>query len=135
VSSRRRAENVLTAEVVLTLQAAQTLPREELEEATLHVADVLAEYITEISDGASASANFETCSIEIDMLLTGPSQADVHGQLTRVIAALDEHCALKLRPAEQRNAPANSLALTASATQFVAPLKPGGDPAKRLVPA
>ena len=121
----RRREDLLTAEVILTLQAAEPISRDALEEATLHVEDVLIEHVTEIADGASASANFENCAIEIDMLLSGASQADIHQQIAGVLMVLDKYCALKLGPRKRsRQAAAPSLALTASAAQFA-----------RLVPA
>jgi hypothetical protein len=113
-------DDLLTAEVILTLQATQTVPREALEDATLHVEEVLIEHMVDIADGASASANFEASSIEIDLLLSGNTQADIHQQIAQVLIALDKYCALKLGiPAPLRQAPAQSLAVTASAAQFV----------------
>jgi hypothetical protein len=122
---QRNPKMLVTAEVILTLQAVQPVSRDELEEATLHVEEVFAEHLADLTGGASASANFETCSIEIDLALSGPSRADIHQQTAQVIAALDEHSALRLRPeAQPRSAPQNALALTASATQFVPQLVP-----------
>lgn len=122
---RRNQSELVSAEVILTLQAAQRVPRSELEEATLHVDEVLAEHLVDLTDGASASANFKTCSIEIDLALSGPSRADIHQQMAHIIAALDEHCELNLRPGSQpRSTSQNTLALTASATHFVPQLVP-----------
>jgi hypothetical protein len=120
MTARSRKDDLLTAEVILTLQATQPVPREALEEATMHVEDVLIEHMADISDGASASANFEASSIEIDMLLSGSTQADIHQQIAQVLIALDKYCALKLGiPKPRREKAVQSLAVTSSAAQFV----------------
>jgi len=65
-------------EAILRLAPARSVTRADLEDATMEVERVLEQYALEITDGASASANFETPSIEIDIVLTGGSIGELY---------------------------------------------------------
>ena len=49
-------------------------------------------------DGASASANFETGCIEIDIMLTGASMGELHQKVALIVTQLDRYCSLRIAP-------------------------------------
>lgn len=105
---------------VLRLSPTTRISREQLEEATLQVEEALAEHANDLTDGASASANFAECSIEIDLLLDGASVGELHEKLAQVILRLEQHCNVSIAPgpsAAEIVAPA--LAVTSTASQIV----------------
>ncbi len=85
---------VVEAATVLTLKAHRRATRPALEEATLHVEQILGEHVADIAPGASACADFENDTIEIDMILTGSSPTELHQQLATIIGTLEQHSAL-----------------------------------------
>jgi hypothetical protein len=107
---------------ILRLAPVVPVSREELEAATMHVESVLAEHANSITDGASASANFADCSIEIDLQLDGSSVAELHEKLAQVIKQLEQHGDLNLVP---RPAAADivgpALVVRSTATQVAVP--------------
>jgi hypothetical protein len=105
------------ASMVLTLSAGETVPRSVLEDLTVHVEEVLGEHVADIAPGASASANFPTSSIEIDLVLEGETPADVHQLLAVVIARLERHCGMNIRTGSALSHP---LSLTSTASQVSA---------------
>jgi hypothetical protein len=107
---------VIEAAAVLTLKVQRHVPRAVLEEATFHVEQILGEHAADIAPGASACADFENDTIEIDMTLTGNSSAELHQQLATIIDTLDRHSALHIREGLH-----NHLTLTASATRVAQP--------------
>src|SRR5579859_4515436 len=94
-----RATNRVEASVSLVLSASESVPREVLEDLTLHVEEVLEEHAADIAPGASASANFATSSIEIDAVLEGEDPAEVHRRLAELISCLQQHGGLRIRMA------------------------------------
>lgn len=105
---------------VLRLAPTARMSREQLEDATLRVEEALAEHAKDLTDGASASANFADCSIEIDLLLDGASVGELHEKLAQVILRLEEHCNISIAPAPSTTEiVAPSLALTSTASQVV----------------
>jgi hypothetical protein len=118
--SHRANTEAQTMSAVLRLSPTARMSREQLEEATLRVEEALAEHATDLTDGASASANFADCSIEIDLLLDGASVGELHEKLAQVILRLEEHCNVSIRPgpsAAELVAPA--LAVTSTASQVM----------------
>lgn len=79
-------------EAVLRLAPVHPVSREELEEATMEVEQVLDQYALSITDGASASANFATGSVEIDLVLTGTTMGELHQKVALVVTQLDRYC-------------------------------------------
>jgi hypothetical protein len=116
VSETLTAPQLIEAAVVLTLKVAPNVSREDLEKATLHVEGILDKHASQIARGASACADFERESIEIDLVLTGGSPAELHQQLAIVIGTLEENCTLHLRGNNE-----NQLVLTSSTTHFAQP--------------
>ena len=111
------APNQVEANAVLTLTAGEALPRDDLESLTAHVEEVLRVHAEDIAPGASASANFATNSIEIDLVLEGETPADVHRRLAEVIGRLQQHGGLSIRSDHHTTA----LYLTSTASQVAAP--------------
>jgi type II secretory pathway component PulF len=107
---------------VLRLTPVVPISREELEAATMHVESVLAEHTNSITEGASASANFADCSIEIDLMLDGSSVGELHEKLAQVITQLEQHSEFNIAP---RPAVADlvgpALVVRSTATQVAAP--------------
>jgi hypothetical protein len=108
MSKTLRATPVIEAAVILTLKAARNLSREEFEEATLYVEQILNEHVAQ---SASACADFEHESIEIDMILTSDSLAELHQQLAIIVGTLEENCTLSVHGGHD-----NKLVLMSSTT-------------------
>lgn len=83
---------MIEMEAVLRLAPVHPVEREELEDATMEVEQVLDQYALAITDGASASANFETGCIEIDTVLTGASMGELHQKVALIVTQLDRYC-------------------------------------------
>ncbi len=113
MSKTLRVSPVMEAAVVLTLETPQAISRAALEEAAISVERILDEHVSQITRGASGCADFEHERIEIDMVLTGDSPAELHRQLAIVIGTLEQHCALDVA--------GNQLMLTSSTTQVAQP--------------
>jgi hypothetical protein len=85
-------------EAILRLAPARPVTRADLEDATMEVERVLEQYALEITDGASASANFETPSIEIDIVLTGGSIGELYQKVALIVTQIDRYCSLQVAP-------------------------------------
>jgi hypothetical protein len=86
-------------EAILRLAPVNAVSREALEEATMEVDQVLEQYALAITDGASASANFETGCVEIDIVLTGASMGELHQKVALIVTQLDRYCdSLRIAP-------------------------------------
>ncbi len=83
---------MIEMEAILRLAPVNTVSREALEDATMEVDQVLEQYALSITDGASASANFETGSVEIDIVLTGASMGELHQKVALIVTQLDRYC-------------------------------------------
>lgn len=77
-------------EVVLTLEAAEPMPREVLEAWTARAEGALEERAAQLALGASAAANFATNSIEIDFVVAVESPAEIYDCVGRVVRILQE---------------------------------------------
>ena len=86
----------MALEGVIQLMPAVPVPREELEAATLHVQDVLDEHTNDITNGASASANFARGCIEIDLVVEGESIGELHQRIAVVIGRLEQYCEIPI---------------------------------------
>jgi len=91
-------DQMIEMEAVLCLAPVHSVSRGELEEATMEVEQVLDQYALAITDGASASANFETGCIEIDFVLTGASMGELHQKVALIVTQLDRYCSLRIAP-------------------------------------
>ena len=109
--------STIEASALITLKAPRRVPRELLEAAAIHVEDVLGEQVADIAPGASACADFEHDTIEIDVTLVGGSPAELHRHLARVIGALEQHSAFVIGTDG-----GDRLALMSSATEMTAPV-------------
>jgi len=78
-------------EAIVRLAPLAPVSRETLEEATIDVEQVLAQQTLEITGGASASANLQTGSIEIDVALTGETMGELAQKLALIVTRLDHH--------------------------------------------
>lgn len=83
---------MIEMEAILCLAPVDPVSREALEDATMEVDQVLEQYALAITDGASASANFETGSVEIDIVLTGASMGELHQKIALIVTQLDRYC-------------------------------------------
>jgi len=111
-----RTAPAVEATAVLVLKAPPHVPRQILEGATFDVERILGEHVADIAPGASACADFEHDSIEIDVSLTGRSPTELHQSLAIVIDTIERHCALDNPDGER-----NRLTLTSSATSMTPP--------------
>ncbi|HWY18056.1 MAG TPA: hypothetical protein VNY27_05015 [Solirubrobacteraceae bacterium] len=98
---------------VLTLKASRDVSRRTLEETALDIEQILGEHVADIAPGASACANFENDSIEIDVSLTGDSPTELHQRLAAIIGVIERQRALNVHGNGQ-----DELVLTSSATQM-----------------
>lgn len=103
------------AAVVLTLEATRHTSREALEEATFRVERILDEHMADIAPGASACADFEHHSIEIDISLAGLPPTELHRRLATIVDTLEQHCAL-----DAHDDTRGLLTLASSVTRLVA---------------
>jgi hypothetical protein len=85
-------EQTIEMEAILGLAASHAVGREDLEEATMEVERVLDEFVIAITDGASASADFEAGCIEVDLILTGASMGELYQKVALVVTQLDRYC-------------------------------------------
>jgi hypothetical protein len=115
MSDISRTVAAIEATAVLTLKAPRHVSRQALEEASFDVERILGEHAADIAPGASACANFENDSIEVDVSLTGDSSTELHRHLATIIDTLDRHHPLNVHGGRDR------LILTSSATQMVQP--------------
>ncbi len=109
--------STIEASALITLKAPQRVPRELLEAAAFHVEEVLGDHVADIAPGASACADFEHDTIEIDVTLVGGSPAELHQRLAIVIGALEQHSALVIGADG-----VDRLALMSSSTEMAAPV-------------
>jgi hypothetical protein len=115
-------------EAVLRLAPIRPVGREELEDATMEVEQMLDQYALQVTDGASASANFETGCIEIDIVLTGASMGELHQKVALIVTQLDRG-SLRIAPLGAAQSAHLPLAMQGSQTRLRTP-----DPSP-LVPA
>lgn len=109
--------STIEASALITLKASQRMPRELLEAAAFHVEEVLGDHVADIAPGASACADFEHDTIEIDITLVGSSPAELHQHLAVVIGALEQHSALVIGSDGD-----DRLVLMSSATEMATPV-------------
>lgn len=108
---------MIEMEAVLRLAPVHPVGREELEDATMEVEQVLDQYALAITDGASASANLKTGCIEIDIVLTGASMGELHQKVAIVVTQLDRYCdSMRIAPLGVAQ-PAAHLPLTLQGSQ------------------
>jgi hypothetical protein len=113
----------ITAQAVISLHAFPSVSREELEEKTLHVQEVLDERTLDLTEGASASANFKTCSIEVDVTLDGESMAEIHQRLAIILGRLERYCELNVAQAlAASTSTVPRIAVGSTATSVAAPV-------------
>lgn len=89
---------MIEMEAVLCLAPMKAVGREALEDATMEVEQALDQHALEITDGASASANFEAGCIEIDFVLSGASMGELHQKVALIVTQLDRYCGLPIAP-------------------------------------
>jgi hypothetical protein len=92
------AGQTIEMEAVLGLAPAHPVEREELEDTTMEVERVLQEYVVPITDGASASTNFEQSCIEVDLVLTGATMGELYQKVALIVTQLDRYCAMNIAP-------------------------------------
>lgn len=92
----------IAMQAVLELRPLGPVTQDELEAATMEVEDVLASHALDLTEGASASANLSTGSIEIDLLITGASAGELHQKVALVVTQLDGHCSINIAPLGER---------------------------------
>jgi hypothetical protein len=91
---------MIEMEAVLGLAPAQPIGREGLEDTTMEVERVLDQYAVSITDGASASANFEMGCIEVDLVLRGATMGELYQKVALVVTQLDRYCGMDIAPLE-----------------------------------
>jgi hypothetical protein len=126
-----RAEQTIEMEAILTLAPVSQVARDALEDVTMDVERVLDERVLPITDGASASANFETGCIEVDITLVGATMPELYQKVALIVTQLDRYCDINiavLHP-EATNLPA--MTVQGSQMRRVAPPQPDAG----LVPA
>jgi hypothetical protein len=83
---------MIEMETILGLAPANPVDRGALEAATMEVEQVLEQHALGITEGASASANFETETIEIDVVLRGETMSELYQKVALIVTQLDRHC-------------------------------------------
>jgi hypothetical protein len=96
MATRTTSDVTLEMEAVLRLASIVPVSREQLEEATMEVERALDEHTLDLADGASASTNFQTDSIEIDVRLVGASVSELHQKVALIVTQLDRYCSLDI---------------------------------------
>jgi len=91
---------MIEMEAVLGLAPVHPVARTALEDTTMEVERVLHEYVLAITDGASASANFETGCIEVDVVLTGATMSELYQKVALIVTQLDRYCGMNIAPFE-----------------------------------
>jgi len=119
LASPTTPHSVLTMEAVVRLAPVQRVSSEELEDATMEVERTLAEHTLDLTDGASASANFAEGTVEIDLQLTGGSVGELHQRIALVITQLDRYCGLNI--GLPSDIPRPPMTVQSSATQVLVP--------------
>jgi hypothetical protein len=110
---------MITMDAILQLAPVVPIPREQLEDAVMEVEEALDQHALELTDGASASANFENGWIEIDLRLTGATVGELHQKIALIVTQLDQYCSLSIGPLPGQAFPRSPLTVQASATQLV----------------
>jgi hypothetical protein len=90
------AGQIIEMEGILALEPTNQVGREALEDATMDVERVLDEYVLPITNGASASANFENGSIEVDIVLQGATVGELYQKIALIVTQLDRYCDLNI---------------------------------------
>lgn len=111
-----RTASAIEATAVLTLRAPRGVSRRALEETTFHIERILGEHVADIAPGASACADFENDSIEIDVSLTGDSPTELHQHLATIVDVLERQRGLSIHDDGR-----DRLVLISSATQMAQP--------------
>jgi len=111
-----------TANAVLFVAFREPMSRDQLETMTPRLQKVMDEHAPD-AEGASASANFETSEVEIDLSLVGVSISAVHEKIANVIRALELHGGIDpatLAPSSRSDAAsAPEMTVRSSETQLV----------------
>jgi hypothetical protein len=111
----------VTANAILFVAFRQPMSREQLEATTLRLQEVMDEYASD-AEGASASANFETSEIEIDLSFVDVAMSVVHEKLAGVVRALEVHGGIDpetLGPSRAGASTAPEMTFRSSETQLV----------------
>ncbi len=113
------SDQTIEMEAILRLAPVDPVSREALEDAAMEVDQVLEQYALAITDGASASANFETGSVEIDIVLTGSSMGELHQKVALIVTQLDRYCdSMRIAPLDDAHPEHLPLALQGSQTRL-----------------
>lgn len=91
-------DQMIEMEAIVGLAPVNPVSREKLEEAAIEVERVLDEHALAITDGASASANFETRCVEIDIVLTGATMGELYQKIALIVTQLDRHSSMRVAP-------------------------------------
>lgn len=108
-------QGTTTASAVLFVAFHEPLSREELEATTLRLQEVL-DMDAAAADGASASANFATGEVEIDLSIVGVSISAVHETIANVVAALERYGGIDPRTLGSRSPSAATTPVTVRST-------------------
>ena len=112
------AGQTIEMEAVLRLAPVHSVEREELEDATMEVEQVLDQHALPITGGASASANLDAGCIEIDIVLTGASMGELHQMVALIVTQLDRYCdSVRIAPLGVAQSAAAHLPLTLQGSQ------------------
>jgi hypothetical protein len=114
-------QETVTANAILFVAFRQPLSREQLEATTLRLQEVMDEHASD-AEGASASANFETSEIEIDLSFVDVAMSVVHEKLASVVRALEVHGGIDpeaVGPSRAGTATAPEMTFRSSETQLV----------------
>lgn len=126
------AGQTIEMEAILTLAPVNAVDREALEDATMDVERVLDEYVLPITNGASASANFETGCIEVDIVLNGATVGELYQKVALVVTQLDRYCDISIAPLSPGATDLPPMTVQGSQIRTVAPDLAAGTP---LIPA
>jgi hypothetical protein len=85
-----RKDATTTVNAVLFVAFREPMSRDQLEATTLRLQEVMDKHARD-AEGASASANFETSEVEIDLSVVGVSMSVVHEKIASVVRALEVH--------------------------------------------
>jgi hypothetical protein len=122
------AGQTIEMEAIVGLAPVNAVGRAALEDATMDVERVLDEYVLPITNGASASANFEKECIEVDIILNGATMGELYQKVALIVTQLDRYCDINIAPLAPGTEQLTPMTVQGSQIRRVTPGRP-------LVPA
>ena len=92
MTTQSATHQIIEIEVIVRLAPTLRVDRPVLEAATMEIERILDQHALGITHGASASANFEAGTVEIDVVLSGETMSELSQKVALIVTQLDRHC-------------------------------------------